>query len=152
MPDFIIVDTSVLIIFDNIGRLDILNSVYGEIYITPEIEEEFGKPLPEWIKIKSVRDKKYQNFLEIQLDAGEASAIALSVEIENSLVILDDLRSRKTAKQLRTKFSGTLGVVNKAKELGIIDKVKPVVENFIEAGFRLSDEVINDFLSKNEEE
>lgn len=152
MPDFIIVDTSVLIIFDNIGRLDILNSVYGEIYITPEIEEEFGKPLPEWIKIKSVRDKKYQNFLEIQLDAGEASAIALSVEIENSLVILDDLRSRKTAKQLRTKFSGTLGVVNKAKELGIIDKVKPVVENLIEAGFRLSDEVINDFLSKNEEE
>jgi len=70
MPRIVIADTSVLIIFDKINRLDILEKVYHEIYTTPEIANEYGKPLPVWIRIESVNDKRYQRFIETQLDLG----------------------------------------------------------------------------------
>ena len=68
MPEIVISDTSTLIIFQKIDRLDILHSNYGDLSTTPEIAEESGLPLPEWVKVKSVKDKKYQSFLETQVD------------------------------------------------------------------------------------
>lgn len=78
--------------------------------------------MPNWIKIENVQDKKYQEFLETQVDWGEASTIALAKEIENVLLLLDDLKARKLAGKLNLKFTGTLGVINKARQLGIVHK------------------------------
>jgi predicted nucleic acid-binding protein len=72
-----------------------------------------------------VSDKKYQNFLETQVDYGEASAIALATEYDDVLLLLDDLKARKLATRLKFKITGTLGVIHKAKQMSIIDKVKP---------------------------
>ncbi len=47
MHRIIISDTSTLILFHKIEELDLLNKVYGELLITPEISNEFGKKLPE---------------------------------------------------------------------------------------------------------
>ena len=91
MPRFVIADASVLIILDKIDQLELLGKVYKEICTTPEISNEFGKSLPEWIKIESPTDMKNQKIIELQIDRGEASAIALAMEKENSLLILDDL-------------------------------------------------------------
>ncbi|MFW5657756.1 MAG: hypothetical protein ACOCXH_05040 [Cyclobacteriaceae bacterium] len=53
---------------------------------TPEIAEEFGEELPDWGIIQAVSDKKYQDFLETQIDYGEASAIALATEYDDVLL------------------------------------------------------------------
>ena len=45
MPKAIISDTSCFIILTNIGELDLLQKVYGQIVTTPEIAAEFGEPL-----------------------------------------------------------------------------------------------------------
>ena len=116
MPRYVIADTSVLIHFHNINRLEILRNIYQEITITPEISHEFGKPLPRWIKTIKVKDKKYQELINTQLDLGESSAIAFAIENEDPLLILDDLKARKLAKRIGLNFTGTLGVINKAKE------------------------------------
>ena len=42
--------------------------------ITQEVVEEYGDTLPKWIKVENVSDKKYQEFLETQVDIGEARA------------------------------------------------------------------------------
>lgn len=76
MPKIVISDTSTLILFHKIGEINLLQKVYVELITTPEIAEEFGEKLPDWIKIQTVSDKKYQIFLETQVDHGEASAIA----------------------------------------------------------------------------
>jgi predicted nucleic acid-binding protein len=78
MPKVVISDTSTLILFQKIEQLDLLQKLYIELLTTPEIVEEYGEELPNWIKVESVADKKYQEFLETQLDSGEASAIALA--------------------------------------------------------------------------
>lgn len=147
----VIADASVLIIFDKIESLSVLREVYSEIYITPEISQEYGKPLPEWIIVETAEDKKYQLFLQTQVDIGEASAIALSVEKDDTLVILDDLKARALAKSLGIKFTGTLGVVNKAKELGVLQKVKPLIERLRDTNFRIADNIIADLLKRNGE-
>lgn len=111
----IISDTSCLILFHKIGELDLLQKVYESIVTTPEVAQEFLEKLPEWIRVESVKDKKYQEFLETQVDWGEASAIALAKETESPLLLLDDLKARKLASKLNLRFTGTLGIIHKAK-------------------------------------
>lgn len=151
MRKVIISDTSTLIIFDKIGRLDLLQKVYGELITTPEVAKEYGENLPNWIKVQSVIDKKYQKFLETQVDGGEASAIALATEFENVTLILDDLKARKLAVNLHFKTTGALGVIIKAKQMSIIPTIKPLIDKLLLTNFRISANIINEILKLNNE-
>lgn len=77
--EIIISDTSCLILLSKINEFDLLKAISDQVFITVTIRKEFGKALPDWIIIKSPSDKHYQEILEIELDPGEASAIALSL-------------------------------------------------------------------------
>ncbi|MGV8090637.1 MAG: DUF3368 domain-containing protein [Mangrovibacterium sp.] len=136
---------------DKINGFQILYKVYNEIITTPEIADEFGKLLPSWIKVEKVKDTKYQKFIETLLDKGESSAIALAAEKPGATLILDDLKARKIAKRLGFKVTGTLGVINKAKEIGVIKMIKPYIEKLNKTDFRISDRIIDSLLKKNNE-
>lgn len=151
MPKIVIADTSTLILFSNIEELDLLRKIYSELFTTPEIAEEFGEDIPKWIKIQPVINYKYQEFLETQVDLGEASAIALAKELEDTLLLLDDLKARKLAKRLKLKVTGTLGIIHKAKQLGIIEKVKPLIDKLLKTDFRISNKIIEELLLLNDE-
>jgi len=151
MHSTIISDTSILIVFQKIGYLSILNQVYGDIFITPEIAKEYGETLPPWIKIKKVTGIKYQKILETELDTGEASAIALASDFDDVLLLLDDLKARKLAVKLDYKVTGTLGIIHKAKQMSIIGAVKPIINLLINTNFRISDDIVSEILSINKE-
>lgn len=107
MHKIIVTDTSCLILLDKLNRVDLLKSLFGKITITQIIADEFGKPIPDFIIIENPEDKNYQKILESFLDSGEASAIALALEKENCLLIIDDFKGRREAKQLRINYTGT---------------------------------------------
>ena len=151
MHNIVIADTSCLILFHKIGELDLLRQVYDSVSITPEVAGEFSEEVPDWITIESVKDKKYQEFLTTQVDLGEASAIALAKEMESPLLLLDDLKARKLASKLNLKFTGTLGIIHKAKKIGVLEKVRPIVEKLLATNFRISENVIEELLRKNNE-
>jgi predicted nucleic acid-binding protein len=151
MHKIVISDTSTLILLQKINELDLLLKIYGELYTTPEIAAEFGEKLPDWITIQSVKDKKYQKFLETQVDLGEASALALAAEFEDVLLLLDDLKARKLAIKLMFKTTGTLGIIHKAKQLSIIPKVKPIIDKLLLTNFRISKDIVNEILRLNGE-
>jgi len=152
MHKVVIADTSVFILLQNTGRIDLLEKVYQKIVTTPEVSEEFSESLPEWVVIRKVTDKKYQKSLETQVDAGEASVIALAKESIDPLLLLDDLKGRKLAKKLNLTISGTLGVIHKAKQEGIIPKVSPLLRSLIDHGFRISSGLLEAFLALNDED
>lgn len=81
MPKIVISDTSCLIVLTNIGEFELLHKVYGEVVTTVDAAQEYGELLPDWVRIEDVKDKRYQKVLEIEIDKGEASAIALAIEI-----------------------------------------------------------------------
>jgi predicted nucleic acid-binding protein len=151
MHKIVISDTSTLILLQKINELDILLKIYGELYTTPEIAAEYGEKLPDWIVIQPVKDKKYQRFLETQIDLGEASALALAAEFEDVLLLVDDLKARKLATKLMFKTTGTLGIIHKAKQLSIIPKVKPLIDKLLSTNFRISEEIVDEILKLNEE-
>ena len=141
MHKTIISDTSCFIILTNIGELELLHKVYGQIVTTLDIANEYGETLPEWVEVVSVKDKYRQQLLEMQIDKGESSAIALALETPDSTIILDDYKARKIADQLGLVFTGTIGVIIKAKLNGIILSIKPLLEKIKQTDFRLSAEI-----------
>jgi predicted nucleic acid-binding protein len=147
----VIADTSCLIALSKIEAIDLLEKLYHEVFITEEIAKEFGDGLPNWIKIEKVKNQKYQQLLNLYLDTGEASAIAFALDLENVLLILDDLKGRKEAERLGLTFTGTLGVLYKAKKQGIIKELKPFIENLKVVGFRISRNIEEEILKRSEE-
>lgn len=147
----VIADASCLIALTNIEALNLLKELYSEIYITSEIAIEFGENLPQWIKIVAVKNTKYQQILDLLLDKGEASAIAMAMEYSNVLLILDDLKGRKEAQRLGFRITGTLGLLFKAKTLGLIEKITPYIKKLKEKGFRISPKIEEDILRQSGE-
>lgn len=138
MPDTIISDANCFIVLTNIGELELLKKVYGQVVTTPDIATEYAEPLPDWVSIVAVKDKSKQLLLELQIDKGESSAIALALEITGSTIILDDYKARRIAEQLGLKYIGTIGIIVKAKLNGIISSIKPLLEKIKQTDFRLS--------------
>jgi len=77
----------------------------------------------------------------MQIDKGESSAIALALETSDSTVILDDYKARKIAEQLGLTYTGTIGVIIKAKLTGKIPSIKPLLQKIKQTDFRLSAEI-----------
>jgi predicted nucleic acid-binding protein len=152
MPNIIVIaDTSCLIALSKIEAIELLKELYEEVYITEEIALEFGESLPEWVRIENVKNKKYQQLLDLYLDLGEASAIALALEKIDVLLILDDLKGRKEAEKLGFRITGTLGILFKAKRVGLITELKSYIEKLKAVGFRLSSKIEEDILRKSNE-
>lgn len=118
-----------------------LKKVCKQIVTTSDIAEEFGETLPDWAIIENVADKSRQRILELQIDRGESSAIALALEKPKSTLILDDFKARKIAQQLGISFTGTIGVIIKAKLNGTISSIKPYLEKIKATNFRISAEI-----------
>ena len=137
----IISDTSCFIVLSKIGRLEILQQLFGTIVTTPEIADEYGENLPDWIEIVAVKDKHKQQLFEINVDKGEASAMALALETENSLIIIDDYKARKLAHSLHLDYMGTIGIIKLAKQKGIISAVMPILKEIKDTDFRISSEL-----------
>lgn len=141
LSKIVIADTSCFILLDKIDEIELLKQLFNEVVTTREVAQEFGKELPEWINIESVKDKKYQSVLELEVDKGEASAIALSTEKIEALLVLDDLQARKLAEKLGLNYTGTLGMIARARTEGIVESVKPIIEKIRNTNFRFSEEV-----------
>ena len=139
----VIADTSCLILLYKIDELDILNALFEEIYITEDIAKEFGNKLPQWINIKKSKDQHYKKVLEMEVDEGEASALALYFDLSNVILVLDDYKARKTAEKLDLNYTGTFGILLRAKKLGIIKELKPITEKIKTTNFRFSDELFH---------
>lgn len=141
MHKTIISDTSCFILLSNIGEMELLEQLYGQITTTLEVAIEFGEPLPDWVEILTPADKVQQQRLELQVDKGEASAIALALETPDCTIILDDWKARRTAEKLGLDISGTIGIIIKAKNQGLISSIKPLLTKIKTTNFRLTEEL-----------
>jgi predicted nucleic acid-binding protein len=133
----IISDASCLIGLTNIGLLEILQQVYQSVTVTPQVASEYGELLPSWITVKAVEDTRKVAAYNQYIDLGESSSIALAMEMEGSLVILDDLQARQFAMNLGLEITGTLGVLIQAYKKGLITDFHSIIGKLRANGFRL---------------
>jgi len=151
MPDIVIADTSFLIAIDRMELFGEIQALYKNIFITRKIAEEFQLDLPNWILIEEPQNIEIQTVLSLTLDTGEASAIALAYNYKDVILIIDDLKARKEALALGFKITGTLGVLFKLKEEGLIASLKQKILQLTEIGFRISPKIVEEVLKNADE-
>jgi predicted nucleic acid-binding protein len=117
--------------------LDLLKALCKIVYITPEVAAEYGEALPDWIQIIPVKDALTVQTIHNILDLGESTAIALALETQNSLLILDDGKARRFAKNIGLTMTGTLGLLITAHKAGILADLDTVIADLRKHDFRI---------------
>ena len=156
----VVSNTTPIISLLKVNKLEVLKELYSEVFIPNEVylEIEAGKNKEyyvdltkiEWIKIVKIQNEKALLFF-LDLDKGEAEAIVLANEIDADLIILDETLGRFHAKHIGLKVTGTIGILLKAKENGIIEFIKPILNELIEKEIWLSEKLIKQALVKASE-
>lgn len=144
----VIADASCLITLDNINEIDLLQKLYNQIFVTPEVAAEVGNSLPDWVQQRSSLNVSLIDQLTASLEVGEATSIALALEIPNCLLIIDEKKGRRTAIRLGIEIIGTIGIVMKGIEDGFVSSPNTVVERLEQAGFRFSESLKSTIRSK----
>jgi predicted nucleic acid-binding protein len=133
----VISDTSCLIAFTNINRLNLLQSLCSVIITTPEVAAEYKSPLPRWVRISVVKDEAKIRSINTLLGLGESSAIALALETENALIILDDKRDRSYAKNVGLNYTGIVGLLRLGYKKGLIPDIDSIMSDLYSIQFHL---------------
>ena len=127
------------------GQSDILPKLFDEVIIPEAIRRELLRShpqLPEWLGIAGVKDTARVKRFSESVDAGEAEAIELALELRADRLLIDERKGRTLAVQERLAVIGLLGVVLLAKRKGLIPSARallPRMEN--EAGMYLAAEI-----------
>ncbi|HEX6900305.1 MAG TPA: DUF3368 domain-containing protein [Thermoanaerobaculia bacterium] len=159
MPDrLVICNTSPLLYLYQVGQLDLLQKLYGRVQIPVAVQEELrtgaeqGIAVPEldaldWLEIRPLRDVSLLPVV-MDLGAGEAEAIALAVANPGSLLILDDRLGRRIAHLNKVTYTGTLGVLVRAKQEGLLSRVSPVIADLRRTTMHLTEALIETVLEE----
>lgn len=135
----VVSNTSPLMNLAIIGRLDLLRHFYETIDVPEAVWNELiiqgaGKPGSEaiasesWIKSHAVQNRHLVTALRENLDSGEAETIALALERQAILVLLDETEGRRVAASYGLVKTGVLGILLQAKSHGIISSLKAEME------------------------
>ncbi|PSN10605.1 DUF3368 domain-containing protein [filamentous cyanobacterium CCT1] len=148
----VISDTSAITNLVAIQNLQLLKQLYSRVIIPEAVYRELAEihsPVPgtlevksvPWIEVRPVTDQTVVDRfrLDARLDPGESEAIALALELNADLLLIDERRGRAEANRLGVKITGLLGVLVEAKQKQLIFAVKPLMDALIAScDFRIS--------------
>lgn len=144
----IVADASPLIAFALLGKLDILNIIFDEIFIPEAVYREithgdkpFGEELEKFTRkrIQKVANRLAVNVLCDELDEGESEAIIYALENNIGTILIDEHKGRRIASAKGLQTIGTIGTLLQAKKKGVIGALKPNLDYLIDHEFRISD-------------
>lgn len=142
----IVSDTSPITSLIQINQLDLIHKVFGNVVIPESVYAELCRVPNQkdvldnhtWIFIQKANDRLKVEELSTELDAGEAEAITLALEVKADFLIIDEWKGREKAKILGIKIIGVLGLLLRAKKDGFIPNVKTIMDELIyTAEFRI---------------
>ena len=156
----VISDAGPIFSLATIDRLDILLEIFDEVYIpravwlelTLDKETIYYQIIVDFLKDK-VREIQSFNDLSFIMDFGESESVVLYRELQADFLLIDDRKARQIAESLGARCVGTIGVLLKAKEKGIIQKLKPLFEQLLSDKRYYSLKLLNEVLRlQNEDE
>lgn len=149
----VVADASPLIALARIGRLELLNTLFGRLLLPEAVWREVaGAGLERdgaravshapWVERRTVTDTGLVAVLRQDLGAGEAEAITLAREVGAELVLMDERLGRAAARRLGLRVTGLVGVLIEARERGLLKDADAVLNDLHQrAGFWLSPEL-----------
>ena len=145
----VVSDTSALSNLAIVNHLWVLEAIYQTVIIPDVVASELAASNPiisailklGWIYTQSLSNSQLADQLQQErgLDAGEANAIALALELQADDLLIDERLGRQEAVRLGLSIVGILGILLVAKQKSLIPQVQPIMDALInQAGFRVS--------------
>ncbi len=140
-----------------IGHINLLPELFQQIIIPQAVYSELSdasapSPVqtwiatpPDWLKIQPVSQPS-DAILDL-LDPGERAAILLAQELNADLLLLDDMKARRTATERGLAITGILGILDQAATMKLID-LPAAVQNLQSTSFWASDSLFQKLLDK----
>ena len=156
----IVSNTSPILNLAIVGQLDLLRQQFAEVLIPAAVRAEL-KPettfpgatavrqalQAHWLREVELKDVHLARALELDLDAGEAAAIALALERGDQRILMDEHDGRVKAKSLGLQPIGLLGVLLRARRDGTLDSVEAAMQMLRQqAGFFIADDLFDQVL------
>lgn len=158
----VISDTTPIITLIKINRIDLLEKLFGEVFIPEAVfhelttnnafanEAEIVKA-SSFLKVKTVQNQQSLSILQAVsgLDDGESEAIILAGELGSDALIIDEQKGRKVAQKLGITITGTIGILIQAHNENMIsiENAKLYLEQLKNSNIRLSEALIQEALS-----
>lgn len=148
----IVSDTTAISNLVQIGEIDLLPKIYGEVTIPSGVYDELlvladlGIPIDKvlassWLSIRTVEATDLYRDLLTELDMGEAESIALAIELQADYLLIDEKKGRKIALEKNLQIIGTLGIIIEAKKLGHVDNIQQKMDDLRNIGFWISEQL-----------
>jgi hypothetical protein len=134
----VVSDTSPLRALAHVGQLELLPHFFDRVLVPPAVVAELASPvgrLPPldlrdigFARIQAPREGPQLRELLERLDAGEAEALALALEIRADRVLIDEAAGRSVASELGLTVIGALGVLLLGKQDGLVPAIGPLLD------------------------
>jgi predicted nucleic acid-binding protein len=152
----VVADTSPINYLVLIGHIGVLPQLYQRVVIPEEVfgelmdseappeVREWATQHPVWIEI---RKSPSRDAALADLDAGEASAIALAALETDVLLLIDESAGRLEASRRGIPNTGTLGVLRRAAIEHLVD-LSSALNRLVATNFRISKALVVDLLAE----
>jgi predicted nucleic acid-binding protein len=150
----LVVNTGPLIALGRVDALEIISRLplrfLAPIQVADEIAAgaRLGHPVttPTWVEVIPLSAPLAQVTVSA-LDEGEAAVIQLALELRIATVCIDEWRGRRAAAAAGLKVTGSLGLLGRAKHIGLIPTVRPWIDKMRAAGIHYHPDLLVKFLA-----
>ncbi len=157
----VVSNSSPLIALARIGRLNLLASFYNQILIPAEVHHEVtaaGRGLPgaeevrsaNWIEVVSQKSAGHPSLAQAcrNLGAGERGAILLAKSLQADLVLLDEWKARRVARDAGLSLVGSIGLLEAGARKGLVPNPRQAYIDLLRQGIRFDIRLLQDSLAR----
>ena len=155
----VIADTGALISLGHTHQIGLIEKVFGEFYMAEAVWEELNRyENPQFDKSvlldlhSRVLSIEKVNHLSKILDYGESESVILYQEINADFLLIDDGKARSIAEAFGVNCIGSVGLLIKARQMGLVEKLRPTFVNWVNSGRYLSKKLLDKILEDMSEE
>ena len=127
----VVSDTSAISALLKIGRVDLLSTIYGKVFIPEAVKRELlvvHSEIPGFISTRTIADRAFFSRLHLEIDEGEAEAIVLAKELGADELLIDETAGRLVARREGIHVIGLLGIILESKLRGLLPSARKTIE------------------------
>lgn len=155
----VICNSGPLIALGGVDQLGLLRSLFGTVSIPAEVAAECQAGGVSKVGLKAFREATWLQVIDLGtspdplltslLDIGESRAIELALRHPASVLLMDEARGRRVARDVYgLQVVGTGRILVEAKQAGLIDSVRPLIEAVRGNGYWLADRIVTEILRR----
>ncbi|MDI1311494.1 DUF3368 domain-containing protein [Prosthecobacter sp.] len=153
----VVCNSGPLIALGGIDQLGLLRSLFGTVCIPAEVATECQAGGVSKVGLKAFREASWLQVIDLGtppdplltslLDFGESRAIELALRHKSSVLLMDEARGRRVARDVYgLQVVGSGRILVEAKQAGLIDSVGPLIHAVRGNGYWLADRIVTEIM------